>query len=72
VAQLLSHSSRWTKGAAARTKPNGHALQSWELAEGKCFCLFGALKRVYGRYNGKWQIAAEKGERCAIETFRYP
>lgn len=43
--ELLADPKHWTKGAAARDKPNGAPLSLFH-AEATCFCLTGAISRV--------------------------
>ncbi len=49
VAGLLGNRDRWCKGTMARISYRG---QPCEVEDGKAFCLYGAIERVY-KPNGK-------------------
>jgi hypothetical protein len=56
VAGLLADKKRWIKGDSARsTRWSGTECPVWD-PKAACFCLSGALARVYGRplFTGAW------------------
>ena len=56
VAGLLSDPSRWCKGAMAKETRGG---SSCSILDGKMFCLYGAIERVYQDMNKRYEVVGK-------------
>jgi len=53
VQDILTDEAHWTKGAFARL--NGAIVSNYMTGKADCFCLWGAVERVYGENSDQEQ-----------------